>query len=418
MTDQNLLLNERAPLSNLQRYNVLDTSPAEAFDKITSLVRSVLKVPIAAVSLIDRGCRWFTSIQGSDSIDSPSLASFGFPLGGERPLVIFDALEDERFSTHALVAGAPHIRSYAGAPLRTSEGHNLGTLCVIDTAPRNFSETELSILSSFASLVVHELELLQIAEQDHLTGALSRRAFFNQIEKETERFRRSDQPSALALMDLDHFKSINDRFGHPAGDAVLTAVARTCAEQLRENDVIGRLGGEEFGILLSGTDEAGGRAAIEKIRRSIEEQVIPLGGGIRVTASFGMAVLDAEDCSGTDWIDKADKALYSAKRCGRNCCVSALHRAQPDDEGLSDLLHRRTSASAIPASPLPPGAQRKELHQEPLHARASECLEDFLGHRRHPYGRPQKKTAFQLLSFEVGARFLVNDARLDPACIS
>ncbi|NTZ43937.1 sensor domain-containing diguanylate cyclase [Altererythrobacter sp. SALINAS58] len=370
---------------------MLDIPLPEGLAKITSLVRSVLKVPIAAVSLIDRGCRWFTSIQGSDSIGSSSLASFGFPFRGERPLVIFDALEDERFSTHALVAGAPHIRSYAGAPLQTSEGHNLGTLCVMDTAPRNFSETELSILSSFASLVVHELKLLQIAEQDHLTGALSRRAFFNQIEKETERFRRSDLPSALALMDLDHFKSINDRFGHPAGDAVLTAVASTCAEQLRENDVIGRLGGEEFGILLSGTDEAGGRAAIEKIRRSIEEQVIPLGGGIRVTASFGLAVLGAEDCSGTDWIDKADKALYSAKRRGRNCCVSALHRKQPQDEGLYTLLHQHALTAAGPGVSSLSGSQRNRSHQEARQMAASECLKKLSRYRSHPYGRSQTK---------------------------
>lgn len=320
------LSDEPGRIAALQRYQVLDTPSAEPFDKITALVRKVLAVPISAVSLVDSERQWFKSIQGLDATETPRSMSFcSHTIRDERPLVIADAAEDDRFSDNPLVIGPPHIRSYAGAPLCTPDGYNVGALCAIDTVPRTFSEAQLNILSGFASLVVDELELRRIAERDHLTGAFSRRGFLAQIEKEIERFRRSQQSSILAVMDLDHFKLVNDRFGHPAGDAVLKAVAATCTKQLRENDAFGRLGGEEFGILLSGTSEAGGLAAVEKIRRAIEKQVIPIAGGLRVTASFGLAELHPRTATAGNWIETADEALYSAKRAGRNCCVSAEH---------------------------------------------------------------------------------------------
>lgn len=320
MIDQKLL-DEPARLSALRRYDVLDTPAEEPFDKITSLVRSVLKVPISAVSLIDSDRQWFKSRQGLDASETPRSVSFcSHAIQKLEPLVVADAAKDERFSSNPLVLGPPHIRSYAGAPLQTPDGYNIGALCAIDTVPRTFSADQLGILTNFAALVVDELELRRIAERDYLTGALSRRGFSTEIEKAIKRFHRSHDPSMLALMDLDHFKVVNDKFGHPAGDEVLKAVTATCTAQLRETDAFGRLGGEEFGILFTGIDEIGAQAAVEKIRRAIEELIVPLAGGIRITASFGIASLrgaaDAEE-----WIEVADQALYSAKRSGRNRCV-------------------------------------------------------------------------------------------------
>lgn len=168
-----------------------------------------------------------------------------------------------------------------------------------------------------------ELELRLIADRDHLTGAMSRRGFVGQLEKEIERFRRTGQQSVFVIMDVDHFKAVNDSHGHPAGDAVLQSISATCAGHLRANDCFGRLGGEEFGILLSGTDEDGARSVGEKLRHAIAEQFIPVAGGIKITASFGLASLSPTTKGTEDWIQDADDALYLAKRAGRNRCVFA-----------------------------------------------------------------------------------------------
>jgi diguanylate cyclase (GGDEF)-like protein len=279
-------------------------------------------VPICAVSLVDRERQWFKSIQGLDAAETPRSISFcTHTIKTHEPLIVKDALEDDRFNTSPLVLQAPHIRSYAGAPLYTPDGYNVGALCAIDTVPREFSDAQIGILKSFAALVVDELELRRIAERDHLTGALTRRGFINQLSKELARFQRHGRPSVLVLFDIDHFKLVNDGHGHPAGDEVLQAVSEACRKLLRANDSFGRLGGEEFGLLLTETDEAGGLSAAEKFRRSIEELAIDVAGGIRVTASFGVASLTSSVAKPEAWIAEADEVLYEAKRQGRNRCV-------------------------------------------------------------------------------------------------
>lgn len=318
------LNDEQGRLSALDRYEVLDTPPAEPFDRITGLVRDILKVPISAVSLVDRDRQWFKSMQGLAARETPRSVSFcSHAIRNETVMAIPDATQDIRFRDNALVTQSPHIRSYAGAPLRTPDGYNVGALCAIDTVPREFTSAELGILQSLASIVVDELELRRIAETDHLTGAQSRRGFVTLVEKEIERYRRGNRGSVLVLLDIDHFKSVNDRFGHPAGDTVLQAVARICASHLRTNDGFGRMGGEEFGILLTETDEAGGVQAAEKIRELIAGHPMPIGDGLKVTASFGLSPLRSGHTDANAWIAEADKALYEAKRSGRNRCLVA-----------------------------------------------------------------------------------------------
>lgn len=321
MLDQKLE-DERGRLAALERYGVLDTPPEKPFDKITSLVQSVMEVPICAVSLVDRERQWFKSVQGLDAMESPRSDSFcTHTITRHEPLLVIDALKDPRFSCSPLVLGEPQIRSYAGVPLQTPDGYNIGALCAIDYVPREYSDAQISILKSFASLVVDELELRRIAERDHLTGALTRRGFSQQLKKEIARFQRYECQSVLVLLDVDHFKSVNDRFGHPGGDEVLKLVSSVCQRHLRQNDFFGRLGGEEFGILLTDTDADGGWNAAEKVRRAIEEQPLDVGERIRVTASFGLASINAPISRPEDWIAEADEALYAAKREGRNRCV-------------------------------------------------------------------------------------------------
>src|SRR5262249_24437011 len=134
-----------------------------------------------------------------------------------------------------------------------------------------------------------------------------------------QRCKRIGHPSSLVMADIDHFKAINDRYGHPAGDAVIRSIAKILRTTLRLHDVPGRYGGEEFGIVPPGTGVEGGVILAERIRARTESTVLDTASGSRATTSFGVAAFDPRDASHTDWIARADRALYRAKAGGRNC---------------------------------------------------------------------------------------------------
>ncbi|MFD1380885.1 GGDEF domain-containing protein [Fodinicurvata halophila] len=130
---------------------------------------------------------------------------------------------------------------------------------------------------------------------------------------------------ALLLLDIDYFKAINDAHGHEAGDRVLTQVVETCGRNLRQHDVLGRLGGEEFAILLPGSTARGGYGVAEKLRELIEDLEVEVAGDRRVncTVSVGVAELKVEDETPADAVARADAALYRAKQAGRNRVIIA-----------------------------------------------------------------------------------------------
>jgi len=311
---------ENGRQSALDRYAVLDTAPDPRFDAVTALVRAVFEVPISVVSLVDRERQWFKSCDGLETRGTPRAWSLcTHTIRQHTPLTIPDALADPRFCNSPLVTGPPHIRSYAGVPLTTPDGYNIGSLCAIDTVPRDFSDAQIAMLRDFGRIVIGELELRQIAQSDFLTGALSRRGFVSRLDGAMAR-RRSGSPAALVTFDIDYFKPINDRYGHAAGDAVLKTIAQVCAGALREGDSFGRLGGEEFALLLPDTDVTAAFAAAERCRRAIALLSIDVGEPLRVTASFGIAPLTDAVADVAHWLCDADLALYAAKAAGRNRC--------------------------------------------------------------------------------------------------
>ena len=314
MTHDPGLADESGRLAALHRLCVLDTCSEEQFDRITSLVKAVLDAPIAAVSLVDAERQWFKSIKGLDVSETPRSVSFcDHTIRSMSPMNIGDACLDGRFSDNPLVTGDPFIRAYLGAPLTMSDGYNVGALCVIDRQPRDFSGEQEALLAKFAGLVVDELELRQLADRDQLTGAMTRRAFLDRLGNLR---RNEDRKAVLVLFDLDHFKFINDRFGHPAGDEVLASVAGVCKARLQRGDAFGRLGGEEFGLLITNTSLVDAFTRVEAIRAAISRLSFTASSALTVTASFGMVELD--DHSPASTVAMADAALYSAKRAGRN----------------------------------------------------------------------------------------------------
>jgi len=325
--DDTRLYDDDARIAALHRLNVLDTAAEKPFEKIVTLVRTVLAVPIATVTLVDRDRQWFKAQRGLDQQETPRAISFcTHTIQQREPLIVEDAHLDPRFATSPMVVGPPHIRSYAGIPLRTPEGYNVGSLCAMDTRARRFSPADIAILSNFANIVCDELELRMIAQVDHLTGALTRRGFVEQAEREMARSRRYERPSTLVMLDVDHFKMVNDTYGHTTGDQVLHQLAKLAEATLRPIDVFGRLGGEEFGILLpeTGADEA--LIVAERLRESIAGFPMRLSNDatLKVTASFGIAVLTPTLTSVATWIEQADTMLYAAKAAGRNCTKQEL----------------------------------------------------------------------------------------------
>lgn len=319
------LKDEGGRLAAVRRYDVLDTPAEEPFDKLTELVRNVLSVPIAAVSLIDANRQWFKSISGFSACELPRDISFcTHAITRREPMIVPDATLDVRFAKNPMVTSDPFVRSYLGIPLETPDGYNLGALCAIDLKPRNFSAHEIAILTSFAKLVVNELELRQIANTDGLTGAMTRRGWVDACGRELERSLRYGTASSIILFDIDHFKSINDAHGHPAGDEVLRAIVQRCGATLRDSDSLGRIGGEEFAILLPETAAAGAMDLAERLRQQFADTPVMVNGTeLDVTASFGVSTRSSTIKDVDGWLSAADALLYRAKVNGRNRCEAS-----------------------------------------------------------------------------------------------
>jgi diguanylate cyclase len=165
------------------------------------------------------------------------------------------------------------------------------------------------------------IELAALSSTDGLTRLPNHTAWLEAVEREFARAKREAQPAAVLMIDLDHFKAVNDRHGHPAGDEVLRGVAEVLREALRQHDVPGRYGGEEFGVLLPRSDAASAEAIAERIRKKIEWA--SFAGELKVTASVGCASIEPSDLFAASWVARADRALYAAKAAGRNRAMRA-----------------------------------------------------------------------------------------------
>jgi diguanylate cyclase (GGDEF)-like protein len=185
---------------------------------------------------------------------------------------------------------------------------------------------------------VLELELVKLATTDPLTGLPNRRYFLEVANLEAVRVLRFGAVASVLMVDLDHFKSVNDTYGHGVGDETLRQITQLLAKHLRQIDVLARVGGEEFTIMLPGTNEAGGVTLAQKLRQKLSETPVKVGNNqFNVTASFGVSEILAGETEVDACLDRADKALYAAKRSGRNNVISftAISRAAGKSDALS-----------------------------------------------------------------------------------
>ena len=249
-----------------------------------------------------------------------------------KPLSLVDGQSAEASNTFAIRLNVPRVAVVAadGKPFADCEQRLiLEVFDVIRAAGESearYQELEqrmLSLQRENLDLTVRNRALSEVSSRDTLTGLYNRWYVIEKIDSEINRAIRHGSPMSLLMLDIDHFKRINDTWGHPAGDEVLKSVGRVLRESCRVYDVPGRYGGEEFCIVLPETRPGNTTVVAERIRQRLESMPLPCGEGeIAVTASIGIAGMDLqtgeEMLNPAALIDRADRALYSAKLRGRN----------------------------------------------------------------------------------------------------
>ncbi len=327
-------------LAALHKYMLLDTQADDEFDLLTELAAELCGAPYSFVSLVDKDRVWFKSRHGGKLAQVPRDQDYcSWAILEPEELSIPDLTADVRTADLASTTSGPQFRMYNGVNLISGDGYRVGVLCVLDTQPRQLTPNQHRLLRRLARQVIAlmELRLMQrelksalvevsrLAHEDELTGLRNRRAWLAEAQQQLQLARRLGTPLCIMMLDVDHFKTVNDTYGHPAGDAVLRALGQLLSTSLRATDVAGRLGGEEFAVLLPGTTVEGASRVAEGLRQLVEAERIQDGGvAIHVTTSIGLAHLAPASLGDVDsealvtLMRAADQALYTAKQAGRN----------------------------------------------------------------------------------------------------
>ena len=344
---------ESARQAALDGYAIVDTPREGAFDDLVRLATVVSGAGAAAVAFVDRDRVWFKASLGFDTDRLPRAASFTADVVQARALIVVEDArrEPSRPPVPVRLGGRPP-RFYAGAPLIHPDGHAIGALCVADAEPQVFGPRPREALVLLARQAVHLLErrrsvleqnrrmsesdalarrveqahaelehrharLLHSARRDELTGLLNRTGLAQLLEDPAHAQRLETGGYCLILLDIDHFKQVNDRHGHLLGDRALRLVADAVHGAVREGDLAVRYGGEEFLIVLPGTDLASAAEIAHRIRERVSQVTLPFP----LSVSAGVAAGDAGHDRPEQVFDRADQALYRAKAGGRDRVV-------------------------------------------------------------------------------------------------
>ncbi len=308
--------NEVARLQTLRSFDILDTPQEERLDLLTRMARRLFDVPIALVSLVDKDRQWFKSRIGLTVSETPRDISFcGHSILGEEVFIIPDASSDERFQDNPLVIDKPNIRFYAGCPLRALNGTQMGTLCIIDDKPRDFSEADLSALTDLAAMAEQELAALQLAVLDELTEISNRRGFMTLVGYAICMCVRQKISASLVFFDLDKFKLINDTYGHSEGDRALVTFAKILHKTLRESDLVARIGGDEFAALLLDTPKASALDVILRLQARLDVYNDKSPHDYQIDFSFGVVDFDPKVHANVEaLLADGDALMYECKQ--------------------------------------------------------------------------------------------------------
>lgn len=305
--------NEPLRLAALHATDLLDSPVEERFERITRLAQTLFNVPIVTVSLVDEDRQWFKSRIGLDAPETPRAVSFcGHAIQSSEIMIVSDALEDERFVDNPLVTGDPRIRFYAGCPIASRDGFNIGTLCLIDNKPRELTPEQSAVLRDLAGLVEAEISMTTMAIMDELTGLVNRRGFLLHGERVMAQCKRSNEPVGLMMIDVDNLKTVNDQFGHAAGDQILRATADFLSQTFRGADLPARLGGDEFAVLLPGASPDSPATMIERFERDLQQYNDVAVQTLSLSAGIAFARADSDDGI-RDVLEVADRQMFAYK---------------------------------------------------------------------------------------------------------
>ena len=288
---------EPSRLASLRDLNILDTPAEERFDRITRIACKALGVPIALVSLVDEGRQWFKSNQGLEAMETPRDISFcGHAIEEEQMLVVGDAGIDDRFADNPLVTGETHIRFYAGKPIKSPDGKNIGTLCVIDTVSRNIGAEERQVLEDLASIVETELGAAALTEAqlelrnqleeserrsaiDPVTRCWTRAVGRKLLDKEIERSRRSREQISVLILQIDQIIDIQQSYGDAIHNAVLRRSAELIRGTMRRPDTLVRFEGDTFLAIMPKCDARTLAQVVERIHERLKQEAFETPDG-------------------------------------------------------------------------------------------------------------------------------------------
>lgn len=333
--------NEKERVQALVNLEVMDTPINPVFERITRITKQMFGVPVVAISIIDSERQWFKSTQGMNVCENDLSSSFcSHAILQDDVFVVPDSLKDPRFADNPCVEADPFVRFYAGCPVQTQDGYKIGTLCIIDSKPREFTEEQLTSLRDMASLVQDELQKYHIKHTqlevikeldkakrakliDGLTGVWNREGTEINLRENMLLAQAQKYNLVVGIYDIDNFKHVNDTYGHNAGDAVIREICKTMVINLDDNDIIGRWGGEEFVIIAkinTNTDEVLKR--IDNARAQVCATTVAFEDKqISVSITVGLTIFDHNsNISKEELIGIADQALYKGKNSGKNKC--------------------------------------------------------------------------------------------------
>lgn len=312
--------NEAERINSLYSLGLLDALPNERFDRLTRLAKRLFGVPVAKVTLVDDDAVFTVSCAGQSFGAVPRELSFcAHAIVNDGLLLVPETLSDPRFHDNPYVTQAPFIRFYAGCPLTVPGGARLGSLCLIDFEPRQFSSEDVSLLRDLASMVEQEMAAVQMATIDEMTTLLNRRGFEAAVPQALQLCARMNKPASLLFFDLNRFKQINDTYGHAEGDRALKAFAETLRKVLRSSDLSGRLGGDEFVALLINSSHDETAIVTARLRAAINERNEADQRGYDICFSVGQVeVPPGGEVDIAALLAQGDADMYTNKLAMRN----------------------------------------------------------------------------------------------------
>ncbi|WP_312319021.1 sensor domain-containing diguanylate cyclase [Atlantibacter hermannii] len=308
--------NETERLKSLYLIDLLDKNNDERFDRLTRLMKLTFHVPISALNLLDRERQWVLSGAGIDIRETPRNTSFcAHAILAEGVFVVKDALKDKRFRDNPYVKDKPHVRFYAGYPVRLPDGMIAGTLCIVDHVPRDFSMDDANALIDFAAIVEDEFLIISKAMSDNVTDLMNKQSFLKLGQSRFEKFTKYGLPFSLIYFEIDNIKSIRDVLGDREADIVLKNFSAYIKSTLKKHDIGAYLGQGNFAVLIEHDTANADEQYLFNLQCFMDDINKKSTKAYHINYGYGMTNYDpADHRSLLMMLESASRTTYAEKR--------------------------------------------------------------------------------------------------------